>query len=920
MSFKNMSQDDILMHYGRSKMDGAPVGSGRYPLGSGDTPYERAKDFRSSISDLKSKGLTEKDIADAKGMTIKELRARIAIAKDVVIENDASQVMKLHEKGMSNVAIADKLGVSEGTVRNYLKNNGKVKLSAVSSLVSALKDEVANKGYVDVGLGTEKWLGVSQDKLNSALVALQDEGYVKQNIKEYAQSGTGNTITITVLAKPGETLESISKNREKIRPAGIYTEDNGDTYRRVEKPKPLSSKRVKIRYAEDGGVEKDGVIELRRGVDDISLHNAKYAQVRINVDDTHYLKGMAVYGDARSFPKGIDVIFNTNKKKGTPMLGPKDHSVLKPLEKDKETGEIDWKNPFKASVKLDDELIRAQRHYIDKNGKEQLSCLNIVNEEGNWSKWSRNLASQFLSKQSVPLAKRQLNLAYAEKLDEYEEISSLTNPVIKKKLLLEFADNCDSAAVHLKAAPMPRQITHVILPIPEMNSNECYAPNYDTGEQLALVRYPHAGTFEIPIVKVNNNNVAAKKIMKQASDAIGINSKVAERLSGADFDGDTVIAIPLKGQKIISTPALKGLEGFDPKAAYPHYDGMTRMSPKKKQQEMGIVSNLITDMNLKGAHPDEMARAVRHSMVVIDAEKHYLNWQKSYKDNKIGELKKLYQSGGGASTLISRAKSTEYVNQRKPARKTDSVINGIDINTGEKVFEDTGKTRWDKKTQTYVPKLQKSTKMYEAKDANALLSEHGGTEMERVYASYANKLKNLANTARKEWVDTKNPKMNVSAKKVYAQELKDLSEKLITAQKNKPLERQAQLLAAYNVRLRKQNNPELKDDKDRLKKITAQELSLSRRRVGAKKELIQITDREWEAIQAGAVSANQLEAILANTDVDALKERAMPRRTTVVPPAKQSRAKAMYGSGMTQADIAKALGVSVSTVSKIVNS
>ena len=33
-------------------------------------------------------------------------------------------------------------------------------------------------------------------------------------------------------------------------------------------------------------------------------------------------------------------------------------------------------------------------------------------------------------------------------------------------------------------------------------------------------------------------------IGKTSQDAIGINSKVADRLSGADFDGDTVMGIP----------------------------------------------------------------------------------------------------------------------------------------------------------------------------------------------------------------------------------------------------------------------------------------------------------------------------------------------------------------------------------------
>ena len=75
---------------------------------------------------------------------------------------------------------------------------------------------------------------------------------------------------------------------------------------------------------------------------------------------------------------------------------------------------------------------------------------------------------------------------------------------------------------------------------------------------------------------------------------------------------------------------------------------------------MGRISNLITDMTLKDATEDELARAVRYSNTVIDAEKHHLDYKKSYSDNNIAELKEKYQGrytktgkySEGASTLI----------------------------------------------------------------------------------------------------------------------------------------------------------------------------------------------------------------------------------------------------------------------------
>lgn len=916
--------DDSLMHEGRSIKDGAPgVGSGRYPLGSGESPYQHYKDFRYSVLGMRKAGMSNKDIAKAKGMSINELLAKTAMAKKYVDIANISYVYDAKSRGMSNTAIAEKLGVTEGTVRNYLKEGAVEKAESITSAANALKEAVAANTYVDVGKGTELWMGMSDRKKKDALIQLQEEGYTVHNIK-VTQVGTGENTTVSVLAPPGATLKEVSQNRHLIKPAGVYSEDQGHTYRTISQPKSLSSDRVSICYAEDGGIKKDGVIELRPGVDDISLGRAKYAQVRIAVDGTHYLKGMAVYGDPKSFPEGVDIIFNTNKKKGTPKIDA-DKGVLKPLEIDKETGKISKTNPFKASIKDDDVLILAQRHYIDKNGKEQQSCLNIVNEEGNWGQWSKNLASQFLSKQDVSLAKRQLNLAFAKKRDEFEEINSLTNPEIKRKLLMDFADNCDSAAVSLKAAAMPGQQTHVILPYPTMKADQCYAPNYDNGEKLALVRYPHGGVFEIPIVQVNNNFGPAKKNLKNAPDAIGINYKVAEQLSGADFDGDTVIAIPIKNQKIISKKPLEGLKNFDPKAQYPKYDGMPIMSEKLKQREMGIISNLITDMSLKGATDSELERAVRHSMVVIDAKKHKLNWKQSYKDNNILELKKKYQydpetgKSGGASTLISKASSEERVLDRKPALTVKGKVQyGIDINTGEKVYEPTGKTVFNKSKGEYVLKTKKSTKMAEAKDARNLISKDKPTLMEQIYADYANKLKSMGNSARLAYLRTPTTKMNPEAKKKYASEVSSLKAKVNKALMNKPLERQAQILANYNIRLRLQNNPDL--DKDDKKKIKAQELDLARRRVGAKKDPVEITDKEWEAMQSGACSSNLLTQIVNNTDTDLLKARATPRSTTSIPTAKLSRAKAMLSAGHTQAEVAAALGISVSSVNRIANS
>ena len=53
------------------------------------------------------------------------------------------------------------------------------------------------------------------------------------------------------------------------------------------------------------------MIYVRPGVKDLRIGDKRYGQVRIMVDGTHYLKGMAVYKD--DLPPGKDIVFNTNK-------------------------------------------------------------------------------------------------------------------------------------------------------------------------------------------------------------------------------------------------------------------------------------------------------------------------------------------------------------------------------------------------------------------------------------------------------------------------------------------------------------------------------------------------------------------------------------------------------------------------------
>lgn len=876
---------DELYHYGIKRR------SGRYPWGSGAKKSRNASDFLSTVDVLEKDGFNEKQIAEYFGLQTKRLRAYKSNAHNEVRAAKAAMALRLKDKGYSNSEIGRRMGINESSVRSLLDPAISMRKNASTNTAEMLEKEIASKKYIDVGGGVENQIGVSRNTLDNAVEQLRAKGYTYHYLK-VEQLGTGKFTSIKVLAAPDVTYKEVKDNQSKVTSPGFYSEDLGQTVVGIKPPSSISSKRILVNYGDQGGSDKDGVIELRRGVKDLDLGAARYAQVRVAVDGTHYLKGMAMYSD--DIPKGYDVIFNTNKNSSTPKM-----DVFKKMKDDPE-------NPFGATIR--------QKTYIGKDGKEHLSALNIVNEEGDWNTWKKTLSSQMLSKQSTALAKKQLKLAYDIKKEEFDEICSLKNPVIKKCLLDKFADNCDSSAVHLKAAGLPRQASKVILPFPEMKDTEIYAPSYRNGEKVVLVRYPHGGTFEIPELIVNNkSNKKAKGLIGNAQDAVGINPRVAERLSGADFDGDTVLVIPVGKVKIKTSAPLKGLKNFDPKVAYPGYPGMPKPGEKgsgfDKQGKMGDISNLITDMTIKGAPADDIAAAVRHSMVVIDAEKHNLNWRQSYLDNGIANLKAKYQgaSNAGASTLISRAKGDKRVPKRKDGYK-------VDPETGRKIFTETGETY--EKNGKQVVRLQKSSKMYETEDAYSLSS---GTAMENTYADHANKLKALANSARKTSLTTKPIPYSPEAKAKYRQEVDSLNAKLNIALKNRPLERKAQLLANERVKLVRQNNPDM--DKDDIKKLKNQALTQARLQTGASKKarLVDITDREWEAIQSGAISTNKLSQIIQNSDLDILKQRSMPRESRGISDAKRARAKMLESNGYTLAEIADSLGVSTSTISKVLN-
>lgn len=975
--------ENFLAHVGVGHLDDPPGrGSGRYGWGTGDNPGQHQYDIISEVKRYRAKGMKDSDIARAllgDKATTTDLRAEIAIARTNQRMEERTRALELLNRPDVNGNVSKvgrMMGKSESSVRKLLDEDIARNTEKYSNTADYIRSKVDDKGVIDIGPGSEYSLGINRNTMNVAISMLEKEGYIKAYAQVPNPTKKDAKTTIAVLCPPGteyavngpSDTKYINWKKNEINSLNDYTPNEGKQWQKLYSPSSLDSSRIMINYKETGGADKDGVIEIRRGVKDLSLGNAQYAQVRIAVDGTHYLKGMAMYADPADMPKGVDIIFNTNKKQGTPMIDShthdlilngkmtkadydSDHGVLKPLKVNNETKKVDQDNAFGALIKAG-----GQNYYEDKKGsfvkdgdvfrlatksdkgdRYSLSPVNKLREEGDWDSWSKRLSMQFLSKQPVKLINQQINLSVAEKKSELADIMRLTNPVIKKKMLEDFANGCDSNANDLSVKGFKNQAFQVILPITKMKETEIYAPRYKDGDTVALIRYPHGGTFEIPILKVNNQNPSAKKIMPNAKDAVGISPKTAGILSGADFDGDTVVVMPLASNRLdvkstanSKIPEIEALKTFDTKT-YKLPDSAPPVTNKKKQTEMGKITNLITDMTAQEAPAREIARAVKHSMVVIDSEKHHLDMKRSFEENNIQELKVKYQNGGGASTIFSRSNAQSYINKRKEVTDVKKMTPAQKkaYEAGKKVYVDSGDLKVKTKTVT-DPKTGKKTVQYLNETEPKKMKVRGGEKYEdsfdlvfdrndpkeAAYARYGNTLKDLANQARKEMRAIKPTPVSQSAKKTYAAEVEQLNRDLRIAESNKPRERQAQAIAGVRASEKIKANPDL--DYEHKSRIRAQELEKARYELGAKKQKIEITDREWDAIQANAISTNKLSRILNNTDQEAFKKRATPKDAAItLTSAKLALIKSMYDSGMyTQADIAERLGISASTVSK----
>ena len=235
--------NDILAHYGTKRH------SGRYPWGSGDNPYQHSGDWLSRIDQMRRNGMSEKDIADGEGMSIKDLRAYESIAKQYRKVDDLARIKSLQADGLNNSEIARKLGVNESTIRSMLEREEKFRNESAFSTAEFLRNQIDSKGPIDIGKGVEAELHVSRDRLDQARYILEGEGYTFYPLGVPQVTNPGQQTNFQIICPPGMTYKEAydaAKNNGVHYIHEYASNDGGETFKTFQYPSSLDSKRIKI--------------------------------------------------------------------------------------------------------------------------------------------------------------------------------------------------------------------------------------------------------------------------------------------------------------------------------------------------------------------------------------------------------------------------------------------------------------------------------------------------------------------------------------------------------------------------------------------------------------------------------------------------------------------------------------------------
>lgn len=237
--------------------------SGRYPLGSGENPFQRPKTFLDNVKKLEGSGLKGKALAEALGLTTTQLRAYKAIAKAESRAADETKAQQYKDDGLSNVKIGLEMGINESSVRALLNPSAKARNDILRNTAEMIREQISKHEVIDIGAGVNVHLDMSKEKLATAVAMLEAEGYKKKYFK-VAQLGTEFDTSHKTLVGPDfddkADYHRIAQNLDLIKQMDVYSQDAGKTFERIKPPKSLSPDRITILYGSEGGADRDGQV------------------------------------------------------------------------------------------------------------------------------------------------------------------------------------------------------------------------------------------------------------------------------------------------------------------------------------------------------------------------------------------------------------------------------------------------------------------------------------------------------------------------------------------------------------------------------------------------------------------------------------------------------------------------------------
>ena len=285
------SEEKSLTHYGM------PRRSGRYPWGSGEDPYQHSIDFLGRVEEMRKNKFTYTDkdgktwtgdnaIAKSMGLTSSEFRIELSLCNSERRMKQVARAQSLRDDGLGYTEIGRLMGVRESTVRSWLEEKAAAKMVEARLTADFIQDQVDKYGMVDVGKGAAAELRISNERMKEALYILENNGYPVYGGGIPNVTNPGKQLNQTVVCKPGTKANEIYdfSKVHALNEDRYITRDGGETFvKKFQYPASMDSKRMMIRYNEEGGLEKDGIVEIRRNVPDLSLGESRYAQVRILV-------------------------------------------------------------------------------------------------------------------------------------------------------------------------------------------------------------------------------------------------------------------------------------------------------------------------------------------------------------------------------------------------------------------------------------------------------------------------------------------------------------------------------------------------------------------------------------------------------------------------------------------------------------